>query len=83
MSKLRHPEEWEQDEGYWVRDPDGWRNTGISWDTPITREQFIYLAGQSTTETMPGRHGRPLSASDNTLRIKAQTNTLENMLRGR
>ena len=35
-----------------VRDLDGWRNTGISWDTPITRELFEWLMVKSTIEQL-------------------------------
>lgn len=59
MDDLRMPEEWERILGFWVRDPDGWRNNNLPWDEPLTRDEFQELAAESTTELMPGQHGRP------------------------
>ena len=81
---LRYPEEWEEIEGVWVRDPDGWRNNNIPWDMPISHATWQTLSGVSTIEIMPGRNGRPrYSATENRLRIKAQTDTLSRLMRGR
>ena len=47
--ELHTPDEWQEILDYVILDPDGWRVEGApSWDTPITREEFIDRASRST-----------------------------------
>ena len=42
------PDEWCKLFGVVILDPDGWRNSKISYDTPLTKEEFDQLLMQST-----------------------------------
>ena len=48
METLKKPEEWQKEFGFTVIDPDGWSNSGISWEKPISKEHFEQLASLST-----------------------------------
>lgn len=50
---LLTPEEWSKRTGIVIQDPDGWRNTGLPFNVPITRAEFIYRAKNSTTRKWP------------------------------
>jgi len=43
------PEQWSTQYGIVVRDPDGWREDGQSWETPITLREFNRRMTCSTT----------------------------------
>lgn len=77
---LRHPEEWEGIEGIIVKDADGWRSTNTPWDTPISYAEFLEMSGKSTIELMRDRQHRNYTAEENSLRIKAQADTLARLL---
>jgi len=47
---IKHPpEQWERMLGIEVLDPDGWHGNMLAWETPITREDFLNRAAESTT----------------------------------
>ena len=54
---LRTPADWQLATGIRIADPDGWRVAGDpSWETPISREDFLARAQRSTVLAWP----RPL-----------------------
>lgn len=52
---VRTPDEWCELTGIQIMDPDGWdrKNYFVSWNTPITREEFIKKAWMSTCLSWP------------------------------
>jgi len=53
--ELRKPEEWQKEFGFKVVSspgdtPFGWKGAGTPWDEPISRQDFILLAGRSRLE---------------------------------
>jgi hypothetical protein len=60
MEETRHPEDWEPIVGYWIVDPDGWRNAGKSWDAHVTLAEFEKLSIGCTIspDPIPSRRGR-------------------------
>lgn len=54
----RPAEEWQGRLGYEVLDADGWRNAGVHWETPITRNQYEHLAIDSTVRLVMPMHMR-------------------------
>jgi hypothetical protein len=48
MNNRLLPEQWCDIFGVQVIDPDGWRGTFPSWDTPITRDMFVSRYRTST-----------------------------------
>lgn len=52
---IKHPpEQWERMLGVEVLDPDGWRGNMLAWEIPITREDFLRRAAESTTRYPKG-----------------------------
>lgn len=51
---MKTPEEWENEMGVVVLDPDGWRRDGKSWHEPLTRDDFWHRMVQSTVIGMIG-----------------------------
>lgn len=50
--ELHTPTEWQEYLDYVILDPDGWRREDApSWDTPITKEEFLHWASYSTIYT--------------------------------
>lgn len=50
MPSLRTPEQWAEEKGIVVVDPDGWREDGyFLWDKAISEEEFDRRAAVSTT----------------------------------
>jgi len=47
--ELHTPTEWQEYLDIVILDPDGWRQEGApSWDTPITKEEFLARASYCT-----------------------------------
>jgi len=49
-SEVKTPDEWQDELGLIVLDPDGWRRDGTSWTKPITREEFETKLASSTID---------------------------------
>jgi hypothetical protein len=45
---MKSPDQWMKITGIKVRDPDGWRQEGLSWSTRISRLKFLRLTIPST-----------------------------------
>lgn len=57
----KKPREWAEAKHLLVRDADGWRNAGQSWDDPISEAEFDDLIASSTVEQQPvGALGQPM-----------------------
>jgi len=54
--RLKKPEEWQEELFHFkvISSPGdipfGWKGAGIPWDKPISRQDFILLAGKSKLE---------------------------------
>lgn len=49
MSEKKTPEDWAEEKGIVIVDPDGWRRDGApALDEPITEEEFNRRAAEST-----------------------------------
>jgi hypothetical protein len=52
--EVRYPDEWEEETGITVIDPDGWRGAnGKSWYVPISRDEFMQRTMFSTLLRLP------------------------------
>lgn len=52
MEETRLPEDWEEQYGARIVDPDGWRNAGKPWNEPVTWAEFEELASCCTIELL-------------------------------
>jgi hypothetical protein len=51
MSEKKLPAEWQEQAGFRVADPDGWRGEDAKpWSEPITWEEFTKRAMRSTVD---------------------------------
>lgn len=48
--ELRTPEEWSALYGVTIMDPDGWRNEGVAWGTPVSELAYRRLEQASTVQ---------------------------------
>lgn len=88
---VQTPDEWSRRLGVIVRDPDGWRNDGKSWDDPISEDEFRRRASLSTVEhpfpvspvQATGHAGDSVSpVTDDMARLRAKLNGLLGALLG-
>lgn len=63
MSELKRPDDWGDEIGVNVLDPDGWRADGMSFETPITREEFMRRVVSSTCAWTKGALERLINES--------------------
>jgi hypothetical protein len=50
--KYKKPSEWAELTGVEILDPDGWRNGGPSWETPIPWDMFLSRYNESTVRVV-------------------------------
>jgi len=52
---IKHPpEHWERITGVKIIDADGWVGNMLTWETPITRDDFLMRAASSTAQYPKG-----------------------------
>ena len=64
MSDLKTPDEWCRLTGGKVLDPDGWRDDGTPWETPLSWADFAARYSISTSKWTPEIISRFLSCGN-------------------